>query len=134
MRALLTIIATVFALCGYAQDAITIESRPDIYNYRRGVEAVQNGNKEEALELVVCNKANRELRQIKTVLSENMDVVSSSFEFWYLNNDDLRNSLKFALYMISHVRSWFVRELRNIKTESRPIPEADEFVIDGKEE
>ena len=134
MRALLTIIATVFALCGYAQDAITIESRPDSYNYRRGVEAVQNGNKEEALELVVCNKANRELRQIKTVLSENMDVVSSSFEFWYLNNDDLRNSLKFALYMISHVRSWFVRELRNIKTESQPIPEADEFVIDGKEE
>ena len=134
MRALFTIIATVFALCGYAQDAITIESRPDSYNYRRGVEAVQNGNKEEALELVVCNKANRELRQIKTFLSEDMDVVSSSFEFWYLNNDDLRNSLKFALYMISHVRSWFVRELRNIKTESQPIPEADEFVIDGKEE
>lgn len=84
--------------------------------------------------LVVCNKANRELRQIKTFLSEDMDVVSSSFEFWYLNNDDLRNSLKFALYMISHVRSWFVRELRNIKTESQPIPEADEFVKDGEEE
>ena len=134
MRALLTIIATVFALCGYAQDAKTIESRPDSYNYRRGVEAVQNGNKEEALELVVCNKANRELRQIKTFLSEDMDVVSSSFEFWYLNNDDLRNSLKFALYMISHVRSWFVRELRNIKTESQPIPEADEFGKDGEEE
>ena len=63
-----------------------------------------------------------------------MDVVSSSFEFWYLNNDDLHNSLKFALYMISHVRSWFVRELRNIKTESQPIPEADEFVKDGEEE
>ena len=84
--------------------------------------------------LVVCNKANRELRQIKTFLSEDMDVVSSSFEFWYLNNDDLRNSLKFALYMISHVRSWFVRELRNIKTESQPIPEADEFGKDGEEE
>ena len=50
MRALLTIIATVFALCGYAQDAKTIESRPDSYNYLRGVEAVQNGNNEEALE------------------------------------------------------------------------------------
>lgn len=41
MRALLTIIATVFALCGYAQDAKTIESRPNSYNYLRGVEAVQ---------------------------------------------------------------------------------------------
>ena len=39
--------------------------------------------------LVVCNKANRELRQIKTFLSEDMDVVSSSFEFWYLNNDEI---------------------------------------------
>ena len=126
MRALLTIIATVFALCGYAQDAKTIESRPDSYNYLRGVEAVQNGNNEEALELVVCNKANRELRQIKTFLSEDLDAVSSSFEFWYLNNDDLRNSLKFALYMISHIRSWFYRELRNTMAESQPIPDTDD--------
>lgn len=76
--------------------------------------------------LVVCNKANRELRQIKTFLSEDLDAVSSSFEFWYLNNDDLRNSLKFALYMISHIRSWFYRELRNTMAESQPIPDTDD--------
>ena len=76
--------------------------------------------------LVVCNKANRELRQIKTFLSEDLDAVSSSFEFWYLNNDDLRNSLKFALYMISHIRSRFYRELRNTMTESQPIPDTDD--------
>ncbi len=73
--------------------------------------------------LVVCNKANRELRQIKTFLSEDLDFVNSSFEFWYYNENDLRNSLKYALFMISHVRSWFFRELKNVQAESQPVSE-----------
>ena len=73
--------------------------------------------------LVVCNKANRELRQIKTFLSEDLDFVNSSFEFWYFNENDLRNSLKYALFMISHVRSWFFRELKNVQAESQTVSE-----------
>ena len=73
--------------------------------------------------LVVCNKANRELRQIKTFLSEDLDFVNSSFEFWYYNENDLRNSLKYALFMISHVRNWFFRELKNVQAESQPVSE-----------
>ena len=74
--------------------------------------------------LVVCNKANRELRQLKTFVSEDLSYVSSSFEFWYLDNDDLRNSIKYALFMISHVRSWFFRELRRVQGETQPTSES----------
>lgn len=66
--------------------------------------------------LVLCNKANRELRQIKTFLSEDLNTVSSSFEFWYHDDDDLANSIHYALYMISHIRAWFMSELRKLQT------------------
>lgn len=81
--------------------------------------------------LVVCNKANRELRQIKTYLSDDLTYVSSAFEFWYLKNEDLCNSLKYAFFMISHVRSWFAKELRDVKSASEPECELLENKEDG---
>jgi hypothetical protein len=68
--------------------------------------------------LVVCNKANRELRQIKTFVTEDFKNVCSSYEFWYLNDDDLKNSIKYGLVMCSVIRPWFYQQIAQIKNES----------------
>ena len=64
--------------------------------------------------MVACNRLNRELRQIKTYITEDFQHVSSSVEFWYLNEEDLKNSIDFALYMLSRIRPSFYHALRAI--------------------
>lgn len=73
--------------------------------------------------LLVCNKANRELRQIKTFVAEDLTHVTSSFEFWFQNEDELENNLSHAFLMISHIRRWFYRELEKMQEESKSIAE-----------
>lgn len=67
--------------------------------------------------LLVCNKANRDLRQIKTFVAEDLTHVTSSFEFWFQNEDELENNLSHAFLMISHIRRWFYWELNKIREE-----------------
>ena len=71
--------------------------------------------------LLTCNRINRELRQIKTYLTEDLQYVTSSFEFWFLNREDLRNSMKWALIMFSNIRPLFHKTLREIQSADTEI-------------
>lgn len=64
--------------------------------------------------LLTCNRINRELRQIKTYLTEDLQYVTSSFEYWFVNREDLRNSLEWALIMFSNIRPLFHKTLHEI--------------------
>ena len=84
--------------------------------------------------LVICNKLNRELRQIKTYISEDLSAVDSSFEFWFLDDADLRNNISTALYMFSYIRTYFYQSLREIRVGSDTPEITDNNDVEEKSE
>ena len=84
--------------------------------------------------LVICNKLNRELRQIKTYISEDLSAVDSSFEFWFLDDADLRNNISTALYMFSYIRTYFYQSLREIRAGSDTPEITDNNDVEEKSE
>ncbi len=84
--------------------------------------------------LVICNKLNRELRQIKTYISEDLSTVDSSFEFWFLDDADLRNNISTALYMFSYIRTYFYQSLREIRVGSDTPEITDNNDVEEKSE
>ena len=57
MKQLLVILVSMFSLLSFAQEK---NNRPSSYNYRRGVEAIQNHNTDEALDYL-----NKEIEKIQ---------------------------------------------------------------------
>lgn len=66
---------------------------------------------EESLALAVCNKMTRELKFTKVFLDQTYRAISSSCEFFFTCNEDLKNSIDKALSMLSIIR----REYLNFK-------------------
>lgn len=86
---------------------------------------------------IVCNKANRELRQIKTCVSPDLKDISSTFEFWFNDEEDIRNGISNSLRMFSCVRPFVYHEFSTIKEQVAEKPGQIEDTpppTDGNEE
>lgn len=70
--------------------------------------------------LLTCNKLNRDMRQVKTFITEDLKYINSSFEFWYCNEDDLKSSLGAGLFMFSSIKSYLYTALHYIRCASAP--------------
>lgn len=64
--------------------------------------------------LLACNKCNRDLRQIKVFMNKEMTDIDASFEFSYTSDEELKEQLNHALFMIGYVRRGFMDALEEL--------------------
>lgn len=60
---------------------------------------------EETLALAVCNKVSREVRLVKVYIDQSLKSVSASCEFYYTDEESLKNNVEHALSILGRVRS-----------------------------
>lgn len=56
--------------------------------------------------LLICNKANRQLKLVKMCLDENLSHLHASCEFFYRDQDSLRECLEQSLKILSIMPVW----------------------------
>ena len=68
---------------------------------------------EETLSLFVCNKVTRQLKLAKVYIDPTLKNVTASCEFYYTDEESLRQNIEHSLYILSIVRSIY----RDVKLE-----------------
>lgn len=64
---------------------------------------------EESLALATCNKMTRDLKFTKTFVEPTFKNISSTCEFFYVGDEDLKNSIEKALLTFSVIRREYMR-------------------------
>lgn len=70
---------------------------------------------QEAIDLATCNKMTRELKLVKVYVDQTFKNVSASAEFFYTDEESLEQNIRYALQMLSVVRSVFRRSRSELK-------------------
>ncbi len=72
-------------------------------------------DEEEAIKtLTVCNKLTRELKMIKVVIDHTLRSTTAICEFYFTDEESLKNSLKHAIHIIGLIRMKFYETLREL--------------------
>ena len=69
---------------------------------------------EEPLVLAVCNKMSRELKQVKVYIDQTFENVTATCEFFYTNEESLKECLAHALELLGVVRSVFKKNKKEL--------------------
>lgn len=62
---------------------------------------------EETLALAVCNKVSREVKLAKVYIDQTLKNVTASCEFYYINEESLRDNVEHVLTILGMVRSTY---------------------------
>ncbi len=57
--------------------------------------------------LVACNKATRELKMVKVYVDSTIQSVSAACEFFYVNEESIKQNLEYSLQILGMVRTVF---------------------------
>ena len=72
---------------------------------------------EESIALATCNKMTRELKLCKVYVDTSFKTVSSSFEFYYANDEALELCLRHSLHILGRVKSIFRQDMEMLMQE-----------------
>lgn len=88
----------LFALIGNEDENYLLMMFPQFYDIEDG---------EDALMLATCNKVSRELKLVKVYVDESFKSVTATCEFYYNDDESLRQNLYHSLRVLGLVRSAF---------------------------
>jgi hypothetical protein len=71
----------------------------------------------ETLILAICNKMTRELKMVKVYIDQTFKNVSATCEFFYTNEEALKQNLHQSLQILSVVRTVFRKDLAELTDE-----------------
>lgn len=89
---------TIFVIAGDDEDKYVVVLLPQFHEIADG---------EETLVLATCNKLTREVKLVKVFVDQTFKNVSASCEFFYANEESLKNCLDKSLQILGVVRSQF---------------------------
>lgn len=93
----------------------TFKTEQSVREKEKIVEAEATPQEDEVVDcLLACNKCNRDLRQIKVFMNKEMTDIDASFEFSYTSDEELKEQLNHALFMIGYVRRGFMDALEEL--------------------
>ena len=94
---------TVFAVIGDESEQYIVLTMPQFYEIEAG---------EEHIALAACNKITRELKLIKVYVDQTYKNISANSEFYYTDEESLKNNIENSLRILGIVRTLF-RSTRN---------------------
>lgn len=98
----------IYVLVGDEDDNYVSVTLPQFYEIEDG---------EETLAMAVCNKMTREIKQAKTFIDQTLQNVSASCEFFYTDEECLKECLAHALDILGVIRSAFMRAKAELSEE-----------------
>ena len=94
---------TVFAVIGDESEQYIVLTMPQFYEIEAG---------EEHIALAACNTIPRELKLIKVYVDQTYKNISANSEFYYTDEESLKNNIENSLRILGIVRTLF-RSTRN---------------------
>ena len=89
---------TVFAVIGDESEQYIVLTMPQFYEIEAG---------EEHIALAACNKITRELKLIKVYVDQTYKNISANSEFYYTDEESLKNNIENSLRILGIVRTLF---------------------------
>ena len=99
---------TIYVLIGDDEEPYVSMMLPQFHEIEEG---------QETLILAICNKMTRELKMIKVYIDQTFKNVSATCEFFYTNEEALKQNLHQSLQILSVVRTVFRKDLAELTDE-----------------
>ena len=93
---------TIYVMIGDEEEPFITLTYPQFYEIEEG---------EDDLVLAVCNKLTRSLKLLKVFIDQTYKNVSSTCDFYYINEGSLEQNMEHALDIIGIVRTYFLHKL-----------------------
>jgi hypothetical protein len=99
---------TIYVLIGNDEEPYVSMMLPQFHEIEEG---------QETLILAICNKMTRELKMVKVYIDQTFKNVSATCEFFYTNEEALKQNLHQSLQILSVVRTVFRKDLAELTDE-----------------
>jgi hypothetical protein len=99
---------TIYVLIGDDEEPYVSMMLPQFHEIEEG---------QETLILAICNKMTRELKMIKVYIDQTFKNVSATCEFFYTDEEALKQNLHQSLQILSVVRTVFRKDLAELTDE-----------------
>jgi hypothetical protein len=99
---------TIYVLIGDDEEPYVSMMLPQFHEIEEG---------QETLILAICNKMTRELKMVKVYIDQTFKNVSATCEFFYTNEEALKQNLHQSLQILSVVRTVFRKDLAELTDE-----------------
>lgn len=93
---------TIYVMIGDDEEPFITLTYPQFYEIEEG---------EDDLVLAVCNKLTRSLKLLKVFIDQTYKNVSTTCDFYYINEESLEQNMEHALDIIGIVRTYFLHKL-----------------------
>lgn len=93
---------TIYVMIGDEEEPFITLTYPQFYEIEEG---------EDDLVLAVCNKLTRSLKLLKVFIDQTYKNVSTTCDFYYINEESLEQNMEHALDIIGIVRTYFLHKL-----------------------
>ncbi len=99
---------TIYVLIGDDEEPYVSMMLPQFHEIEEG---------QETLILAICNKMTRELKMVKVYIDQTFKNVSATCEFFYTDEEALKQNLHQSLQILSVVRTVFRKDLAELTDE-----------------